>query len=112
MVRWNWTKNTWECNACRAENNPPLANFCSQCGSLTDKAIHVAAPIAPAESSPPEEHMVPLRGNPDLLLNIFGVALVVEKDYRKYGSFFPILSTKAYIFFFLASTEGIAHDLF
>ncbi len=79
MVGWNWTKNTWECNACRAENNPLLANFCSQCGSLTDKAIHVAAPIAPAESSPPEEHMVPLRGNPDLLLNILGVALVVEK---------------------------------
>lgn len=79
MVRWNWTKNTWKCNECDAENNPPLASFCSQCGNLTDKATLVAAPIAPAESSPPEEHMVPLRGNPDLLLNIFGVALVVEK---------------------------------
>ncbi len=79
MVRWNWIKNTWKCNACGAENNPPLANFCSQCGSLADKATLIAAPIAPAESYPPEEHMVPLRGNPDLLLNIFGVALVVEK---------------------------------
>ena len=80
MVRWNWIKNTWKCNACGAENNPPLANFCSQCGSLADKVPLVAAPIAPAESLPPQEHMVPLRGNPDLLLNIFGVALVVEKD--------------------------------
>lgn len=78
MVRWNWTKNTWKCNECDAENNPPLASFCSQCGSLADKVPLVAAPIAPAESCPPKEHMVPLR-NPDLLLNIFGVALVVEK---------------------------------
>ena len=77
MVRWNWKTNTWKCE-CGAENNPPLANFCSQCGSLADKVPLVAAPIAPAESCPPKEHMVPLR-NPDLLLNIFGVALVVEK---------------------------------
>ncbi len=106
MVRWNWTKNTWECNACRAENNPPLANFCSQCGSLTDKAIHVAAPIAPAESSPPEEHMVPLRGNPDLLLNIFGVALVVEKDTGNMVVFPDPLHESIY-FFLPRITEGI-----
>ena len=111
MVRWNWTKNTWECNACRAENNPPLANFCSQCGSLTDKAIHVAAPIAPAESSPPEEHMVPLRGNPDLLLNIFGVALVVEKDTGNMVVFPDPLHESIY-FFLPRITEGIAHVCF
>ena len=78
MVGWNWKTNAWICSECGAENNPPLANFCSQCGTLTDKATLIAAPIAPAESRPPKEHTVLLR-NPDLLLNIFGVALVVEK---------------------------------
>ena len=111
MVRWNWTKNTWECSECGAENNPPLANFCSQCGSLTDKAIHVAAPIAPAESSPPEEHMVPLRGTPDLLLNIFGVALVVEKATGNIV-FFPNPLRESTPFFLPRITEGIAQVRF
>ena len=110
MVRWNWTKNTWKCNACGAENNPPLANFCSQCGSLADKVPLVAAPIAPAESCPPEEHLVPLR-NPDLLLNIFGVALVVEKTTGNMVVFPGPLHENIPVFL-SRITEGIAQVCF
>ncbi len=79
MAIWHWTTTTWECDACGATTNRPLAHFCSQCGEpATDKVTSVAAPIASAEDRSPEERTVPLR-NPDLLLNIFGVALVVEK---------------------------------
>ena len=111
MVRWNWTKNTWKCNACGAANNPPLANFCSQCGSLADKVPFVAAPIAPAESRPPEEHLVPLRGNPDLLLNIFGVALVVEKTTGNMVVF-PSPLRKGISFFLSRIIEGIVQVCF
>ena len=107
MIRWNWAKNTWKCGECGAENNPPLANFCSQCGTLTDKATLIAAPIAPAESRPPKEHMVPLRGNPDLLLNIFGVALVVEKATGNIVVF-PDPLHERLPFFLPRITEGIA----
>ena len=78
MVRWDWTKNAWECE-CGVANNHALANFCARCGApITDKAASVAAPIGPSEDCPSEEHFVPLR-SPDVLLNIFGVALVVDK---------------------------------
>lgn len=110
MVRWNWRKNTWKCNACGAENNPPLANFCSQCGSLADKVPLVAAPIAHTESSPPKEHLVPLR-NPDLLLNIFGVALVVEKTTGNMVVF-PNLLHENIPVFLPRITEGIAQVCF
>lgn len=106
MVRWNWTKNTWKCNACGAENNPPLANFCSQCGSLADKVPLVAAPIAPAESRPPKEYLVLLR-NPDSLLNIFGVALVVEKTTGNIVVF-PNPLRESISFLLPHITEGIA----
>lgn len=111
MVRWNWKTNTWKCNECSAKNNPPLANFCSQCGILTDKATLIAAPIAPAESRPPKEHMVPLRGNPDLLLNIFGVALVVEKATGNIV-IFPNPLRESTPFFSPRITEGIAQVRF
>ncbi len=111
MVGWNWKTNTWKCNACGTENNPPLASFCSQCGTLTDKATLVAAPIAPAESRPPKEHMVPLRGNPDLLLNIFGVALVVEKATGNIVVFPNPLRESIY-FLLPRITEGIAQVRF
>ena len=79
MVTWDWTKNAWECNACGASDNHALANFCSRCGALiTDKVVSVAAPPSPSEDRLPEEHFVPLRC-PDVLLNLFGVALVGEK---------------------------------
>ena len=107
MVRWNWKTNAWKCSECGAENNPPLANFCSQCGTLTDKATLIAASIALAESRPPEEHMVPLRGNPDLLLNIFGVALVVEKTNGNMVVF-PDPLREGIPFFLPRITEGIA----
>ena len=111
MVRWNWAKNTWKCDECGAENNPPLASFCSQCGTLTDKATLIAAPIAPAESRPPQEHLVPLRGNPDLLLNIFGVALVVEKTTGNMVVF-PDPLRESTPFFLPRITEGIAQVRF
>ncbi len=111
MVKWNWTTNTWKCNACGAETNPPLANFCSQCGSLPDKATLVAAPVAPTESRPPEEHIVPLRGKPDLLLNIFGVALVVEKATGNMVVF-PNPLHESTPFFLSHITEGIAEVRF
>ena len=79
MVTWDWTKNTWECDACGASDNHALANFCARCGALiTDKVVSVAAPPSPSEDHRPEEHLVLLRG-PDVLLNIFGVALVGKK---------------------------------
>ena len=108
MVKWNWKTNTWKCNKCGAENNPPLANFCSQCGTLTDKATVIAAPIAPSESRPPKEYMVPLRENPDLLLNIFGFALVVEKTTGNMVVF-PDPLCGSTPFFLPRITEGIAH---
>lgn len=78
MVTWDWTKNAWECE-CGFADNHALANFCSRCGALnTDKAVSVAAPPSPSEDRLPEERFVPLRG-PDVLLNLFGVALVGEK---------------------------------
>ena len=111
MVGWNWKTNTWKCNECGAENNPPLANFCSQCGTLTDKATLIAAPIAPAESRPPKEHVVPLRGNPDLILNIFGVALVVEKATGNIVVF-PDPLHERLPFFLPRITEGISQVRF
>lgn len=110
MVRWNWKTNTWKCNACGAENNPPLANFCSQCGSLADKVPLVAAPIAPAESCPPKEYSVLLR-NPDSILNIFGVALVVEKTTGNMVVF-PDPFRESTPFFLSHITEGIAQVRF
>ena len=77
MVRWDWKTNTWACE-CGASGNHALANFCAQCGErVADKVASVAAPISSLEDCPIEEHFV-LR-SPDVLLNIFGVALVVEK---------------------------------
>ena len=79
MIKWDWNENTWTCGECGASDNCALANFCARCGTpIADKATSVAAPISPLEDCPIEEHVVPL-GNPDVLLNIFGVALVVEK---------------------------------
>lgn len=79
MIKWDWNENTWACGECDASDNHALANFCARCGDpIADKAASVAAPISPLEDCPIEEHVIPL-ANPDVLLNIFGVALVVEK---------------------------------
>ena len=78
MVAWDWKTNTWACGECGASGNHALANFCARCGEpVADKVASVAAPISSLEDCPIEEHFV-LR-SPDVLLNIFGVALVVEK---------------------------------
>ena len=79
MIKWDWNENTWACGECGASDNHALANFCARCGDpIADKAASVAAPIRPLEDCPIEERAIPL-ANPDVLLNIFGVALVVEK---------------------------------
>ena len=79
MIKWDWNENTWACGECGASDNHALANFCARCGDpIANKAASVAAPISPLEDCPIEERDVPL-ANPDVLLNIFGVALVVEK---------------------------------
>ncbi|MCY3666193.1 MAG: hypothetical protein OXH81_11080 [Gemmatimonadetes bacterium] len=111
MVTWNWTTNSWECDACEGTTNRPLANFCAQCGQpATGKTALAAAPVSPAESRPPAERLVPLR-NPDLLLNAFGVALVAERINGN-ATVFPDPLRESNPFSLPRISEGIAQARF
>lgn len=85
MAQWNWEQQTWTCEqeSCGHRDNLALANFCAACGvPLEEKSTNCSASIPIGEGDEPKRRNLILR-NADLLLNIFGVALIIDRSTGK-----------------------------
>ncbi|NKB71916.1 MAG: hypothetical protein GKR89_32980 [Candidatus Latescibacteria bacterium] len=91
---WNYTDHTWTCRQedCGHDGNHALANFCVRCSEpYQDKFVNFVPILSDRDSNEPRSFLLNGIGSIDVLLNVFGLAVLVDKSQGELHVYNPLI---------------------